>query len=80
MARRVSFVYGGYHFLCSAVCDGPGLYRPVLVRRLRWPDRGKVHLLSDVVFCATEEEALRHAEEQAMKWVHDRTAHEMLQS
>ena len=80
MVRSVSFAYGNYHFLCSAVCDGPGLYRPVLVRRLRWPDRGKVRLLSDTVFCTTEEEALRHAEAQAMKWVDDRMAHEMLQS
>ncbi len=80
MARNVSFVYGSYRFLCSAVCDGPGLYRPVLVRRLRWPNRGKVSLLSDAVFCATEEEALRCAEAQAVKWVDNRTAHEMLQT
>jgi hypothetical protein len=80
MAKSVSFAYGGYHFLCSAVCDGPGLYRPVLMRRLRWPDKGEVLLLSDTVFCTTEAEALWHAETQARKWVRDRTAHEMLQS
>lgn len=75
MARSVLLVYEGYRFLCSAERLDRALYRPVLVRRLDWPSEGRVSLLSDADTCRTEAEAIRHAEAQAMKWVHARTAH-----
>lgn len=78
MAKRVLFVYQGYHFQCSAEREGPGRYRPVLLRKLPWPSEELRPLLSDADTCRTEAEALRHAEAQAMRWVDARATHAVL--
>ena len=70
-----SFVYRGFEFFCSAEPMASGIYRPVAVLRsgpsglpeTRLPDD------TDEIGYATKQEALRHAEQQAMRWVHDRT-------
>jgi len=75
MSKSVLFVYGGYHFLCTAEKEKPAHFRPVLLRRLGWPSEKLILLLGDAETCRTEAEALRHAEIQAVKWVDSRTAH-----
>lgn len=72
MSKTVLFVYRGYHFLCTAEKEKPAQFRPVLIRRLGWPSDKTVVLLGDTDLCRTEAEALRHAEQQAMKWVDSR--------
>ena len=73
MARNIVFVYRGYHFLCSAEKDGPGRFRPVVVRDLGWPSGQHVPLMNDADLCRTEAEALRHAERQAIQWADSRS-------
>jgi hypothetical protein len=68
MSRSVVFVYRGYHFLCSAEKERPGQFRPVVIRQLGWPSEKQVLLMNDADLCRTEAEALRHAEQQAIKW------------
>jgi hypothetical protein len=75
MPRNVLFVYKGYRFLCTVERERPGRYRPVLVRQLPWPMERSLPLVSDDEWCRTERQALRLAEEQAMKWVDSRTVH-----
>ncbi|MBT2325139.1 hypothetical protein J7E62_22670 [Variovorax paradoxus] len=73
MSKTLIFVYRGYHFLCTSEKEGPARFRPVLLRQLGWPIDKLVDLLSDSDLCRTEAEALRHAEQQAMKWADART-------
>jgi hypothetical protein len=73
MSKNVLFVYRGYHFLCTAEKEKPAQFRPVVIRRLGWPSEKQIVLLGDTDLCRTEAEALRHAEQQAMKWVDSRT-------
>jgi hypothetical protein len=68
MSRNIMFVYRGYHFLCSAEKEGPGRFRPTVVRELGWPSEQRVPLMNDADLCRTEAEAIRHAERQAMQW------------
>lgn len=70
-----SFAYRGFEFFCSAEPMEAGIYRPVVVLRsgpLGVPD-STLPADTDEVGYATKQEALRHAEQQAMRWVHDRT-------
>ncbi|WP_422086119.1 MULTISPECIES: hypothetical protein [Variovorax] len=73
--RLVTFTYLGRFFLCRAERLDNQTYRPVVVCRGRAADQPDVELPPDTdnVSYATEAEALRHAEQQAMRWVHDRT-------
>lgn len=73
--RFVTFTYLGRFFLCRAERLDNQTYRPVVVCRSRVADQPDVELPPDTdnVSYATEAEALRHAEQQAMRWVHDRT-------
>ena len=71
--------YRGWQFSFGAQRTPTGLYRPV-VQRLSGPlgtsDGAGPALLPDdteEIAYATEAEALRHAQQQAMRWVHDRT-------
>ena len=72
MSRSIVFVYRGYHFVCSTEKEGRAQYRPILIRELGWPSEKRVLLMNDADLCRTEAEALRHAEEQAIKWADSR--------
>jgi hypothetical protein len=73
--KRVSFVYQGWQFFCSAERTAPGVYKPVVFYRERPPGQEEAMLPPDTDTAAygSEAEALRHAEQQAIRWVHDRT-------
>jgi hypothetical protein len=73
--RLVTFTYLGRFFLCRAERLDNQTYKPVVVCRSRADGQPDVELPADTdnVSYATEAEALRHAEQQAMRWVHDRT-------
>lgn len=73
--RLVNFSYLGRRFLCRAERLGDQTYRPVVVCRANAADQRDVELPDDTdnVSYASEPEALRHAEQQAVRWVHDRT-------
>jgi len=68
------FVYRGYRFLCSTEPMGNG-FRPVVVCLNAEGGSGRKTLPDDTeqIGYATRAEAQRHAEQQAMRWVHDRT-------
>jgi hypothetical protein len=70
-----SFTYRGFEFFCSAEPMDTGMYRPVAVLRKGPSDLEGLTLPPDTdeVGYATKQEALRHAEQQAVRWVHDRT-------
>ncbi|WP_269759310.1 hypothetical protein [Variovorax sp. E3] len=72
--RLVTFSYMGRLFLCRAERLDDQTYRPVVVCRSRAPGQPDIDLPDDTenVSYGTEAEALRHAEQQAMRWVHDR--------
>jgi hypothetical protein len=53
----------------------PGVYRPEVICLGEGPGTQETMLPNDTdeIAYATEAEALRHAQQQAMRWVHDRT-------
>ena len=69
------FVYQGWIFECSARLTERGVFEPVAVCRGQDSQTADTRLPNDTdeTAYATEAEALRHAQQQAMRWVHDRT-------
>ncbi|VWX62480.1 conserved hypothetical protein [Burkholderiales bacterium 8X] len=67
------FVYRGFHFVCRAEPQVSGVYRPLVTLLQGGQDGEKMALPQDIDPYNTEQEALRHAEQQAMRWVHDRS-------
>jgi hypothetical protein len=69
------FDYRGWRFIYSARRMASGIYRPVVVCLGQVPGHREQALPDDTdeIGYASEAEALRHAEQQAMRWVHDRT-------
>ena len=66
-----AFAYRGHAFFCSAVPTAEGLFQPVVTCVGPSPPGARAVLPQDAEPYATEAEALRHAEQQAMKWVHE---------
>jgi hypothetical protein len=66
-----AFAYRGHAFLCGARKDGPDTFMPVTLRLS--DGGGQTTLPEDTDAYGTEAEAIRHAEQQAMRWVNDRT-------
>lgn len=73
--QRREFVYRGWRFAYGARRMNTGVYRPEVVCLGQEPDAQETVLPNDTdeIAYATEAEALRHAQQQAMRWVHDRT-------
>lgn len=80
--RLISFAYRGYPFFIGAEPAPGDTFRPVVFelsgvgegQRTRLPDD------TDNAAYATRDEALRHAEQQAERWVHDRSGSNVGQS
>ncbi|MEJ8852696.1 hypothetical protein [Variovorax rhizosphaerae] len=67
------FHYRGYDFMCTAHPVDEATFQP-RVLCLRGNDSvQQVELLQDSDAYGSLAEALRHAEQQAVRWVHDRT-------
>jgi hypothetical protein len=73
--RIVTFSYRSRLFLCRAERLDDQTYRPVVICRGSSADPLDIELPADTdnASYGSEPEALRHAEQQAMRWVHDRT-------
>jgi hypothetical protein len=73
--ERHEFVYRGWRFAYCARRMNPGVYRPEVICLGEGPGTQETMLPNDTdeIAYATEAEALRHAQQQAMRWVHDRT-------
>ena len=73
--RLATFTYRGWFFLCRAERIDDQTYRPVVRCQRHGNTDQDIELPADTdnASYATEAEALRHAEQQAMRWVHDRT-------
>ncbi|MDQ0571125.1 hypothetical protein QFZ42_002959 [Variovorax paradoxus] len=74
-AQRHIFLYRGWRFAYGARRMATGVYRPEVVCLGQQPGAEETMLPDDTdeIAYATEAEALRHAQQQAMRWVHDRT-------
>ena len=73
--QRHAFIYRDWHFSHSARRTPAGLYEPVVVctgLQGRSPPTTLPNDTDEMAY-GTEAEALRHGEQQAMRWVHDRT-------
>ena len=68
-----TFAYRGIHFRLSVVPAGLGLFTPhvLYAHGLRGTERLALPVDADPY--ASADEAWRHAEQQAVRWVHDRT-------
>lgn len=67
------FIYRGCQFLCGVTQTDKGLYAPLVRYDRGLPDVEQFVLPPDAEPYGTPAEAMRHAEQQAMRWVHDRT-------
>jgi len=67
--------YHGFKFECFAQPTAGGLYKPVVRLVSGNVDAGSALLPEDTeeIAYATEAEAERHAQQQAVRWVNDRT-------
>jgi hypothetical protein len=73
--RLLTFSYRGWLFSCSAQRIDDLTFRPVVFFRAGGPDgeEGRLPPDTDNVAYGSEAEALRHAEQQAIRWAHDRS-------
>jgi len=71
-----SLEYRGFRFELRAE-PARGGYQPIVVLVRTPADEEETQLPNDTeeIAYATKAEAIRHAEQQAMRWVHDRTGH-----
>ncbi len=67
------FTYRGCHFICSASAAAGSLYQPHVLYQHGLGGLEQMALPLDTEPYASAAEALRHAEQQAVRWVHDRT-------
>ena len=68
-----TFAYRGIHFRLSVVLAGLGLFTPHVLYAHGLRDTEQLALPVDAEPYASADEAWRHAEQQAVRWVHDRT-------
>jgi len=68
------FSFAGRAFVCAARHTDTGLFQPVVMYQARADEGGGVvQLPLDTEPYATVAEALRHGEQQVVRWMHDRT-------
>jgi len=67
-----TFEYRGFHFRLSVVPAGPDLYLPHVLYEHGLSGTEQLALPVDTDPYASAAEAWRHAEQQAVRWVHDR--------
>jgi hypothetical protein len=73
--RLLTFHYRGWLFSCGTQRMDERTFRPVVFCRFASPGSHESRLPSDTDNDAygSEAEALRHAEQQAIRWAHDRS-------
>jgi len=73
MDSDLPFVYRGCHFMCAAVEQDGSLFEPRVLYKFGMPGQDEIPLPVDTAPYASAAEALRHAQQQAVRWVHDQT-------
>ena len=73
MSADRPFDYHGCHFLLAVVEAGPALFAPHVRYEHGLAGVEAMALPVDAEPYGSAEEAWRHAEQQAVRWVHDRT-------
>jgi hypothetical protein len=66
------FSYGGRVFVCAALRTAIGLYQPIAMCQAIDGQGGMTQLPFDTEPYNSVAEAVRHAEQQAVRWTHDR--------
>lgn len=72
MNLDMPFEYRECRFICSVVELGGDLFQPHVLYQFGVPGVEQVELPRDSEPYSTSAEALRHAQQQAVRWVHDR--------
>lgn len=70
---RLVFTYGDEQFICGAMVEDSGRFRPVLERSRPWPEAESL-IAGQVQLFDSEWAALRWAEQMAVRWVHEHRA------
>ena len=70
-----NFEYNGCRFVCSVVHLNNISFEPHVLYERGLPGVESMALAQDGAPYASQPEAMRHAEQQAIRWVHDRTGH-----
>lgn len=73
MSTDRPFTYHGCTFTCSVVKTSADLFAPHVRYESGLSGVEQMALPEDTDPYASEAEAMRHAEQQAVRWVHDRT-------
>jgi hypothetical protein len=73
MSSDLPFEYRGCSFLCSAVQEPSGLFQAHVLYQSGLLGVERIALPVDTAPYASAAEALRHAEQQAVRWANDRT-------
>lgn len=73
MSSDLIFNHRGCHFVCVSVELNKTLFQPYVVYQSGIFGSEKIFLPQDTEPYASEAEALRHAQQQAARWVYDRT-------
>jgi hypothetical protein len=69
------FSFAGRAFVCAALRTDTGLFQPVVMYQAKADEGGGVmHLPFDSEPYETVAEALRHGEQQVVRWMHDCTS------
>ncbi len=67
------FIYRDCRFTCSAEPAPNDTFQPRVLYEGGLAGIERLELPQDTEAYASEPEAMRHAEQQAMRWIHDRT-------
>jgi hypothetical protein len=73
VANESSFTYRGCRFACMAISSGPDVFAAQVEYLDGLGEFDRCMLPQDADPYGTAAEALRHAQQQAMRWVNDRT-------
>jgi hypothetical protein len=71
LVSATPFLYKGRVFVCAARLTEEGLFQPVVTRQASDGEGGTTELPPDTAPYASAAEAVRHAEQQAVRWTHD---------
>lgn len=72
LSKETTFIYQGFQFICGVDPVGPELFQPRVMYESGLPGVAATPLQDDAAPYRTMAEAQRHAEQQAIRWVHDR--------
>lgn len=70
---ELPFIYRGCRFICRVEQSGPEAFQPRVLYQSGIANLEEFALPADTEPYGTFAEARRHAQQQAMRWVHDRT-------